>query len=374
MAKVLKRCGCSRPGWAKCPHSWTVRWWDGKQRERSFGTDWKAASVFSKTIEADKLNPEKAGPPAAEAAVVQPVTLQPVTLEEYAQTWLAGRNDGYNTGRKYRSILKNHILPALGSRQLADVAADREGVQALLRSLTPPLAASVLIILRAMMTEAAEAGRIGTDRLHKLETGDAPPVKFTFPSHEQLVTLAAGMEELGSAIWIMRGCGVRPSEMFAVRGKPDYPGGPGFSGGKLRVTEQRLGNSQYGPLKGRKPGDFRDVPVPGYVAEAVGEPGTGYLFSVCAARFRERFRHARDAAGLPGFRLHDLRHVFASVALSRGVPVPDVSRWLGHRSIETTYRIYSHFVPDSWDQARSVLDQEFAEWSSEKDGELPEAA
>jgi integrase len=183
------------------------------------------------------------------------------------------------------------------------------------------------------------------------------------------------MGELGPAVWIMRGCGLRPSEMFAVRGKPDYPGGPGFSGGRLRITEQRHGNSTFGPLKGRKAGDFRDVPVPGYVAAAVGEPGTGYLFPVNATSFRERFRAARDAAGLPGFRLHDLRHVFASVALSSGVPVPDVSRWLGHRSIETTYQIYSHFIPESWDQARSALDREYEKWSSELEaGELPAAA
>jgi integrase len=301
--------------------------------------------------------------------------VQPVTLEAYAQTWLAGRAAPYNTARKYRSVMKNHIIPAFGDRQLADVAADREGVQALLRSLSPPLAASVLIVLRAMMTEAAEAGRIGVDRLRRLEAGEAAPVKFTFPTHQQLTTLATEMGELGPAVWIMRGCGLRPCEMFALRGKPDYPGGPGFSGGKLRVAEQRLGNSTFGPLKGRKAGDFRDVPVPGYVAAAVGEPGTGYLFPVSATSFRERFRDARDAAGLPGFRLHDLRHVFASVALSSGVPVPDVSRWLGHRSIETTYQIYSHFIPESWDQARSALDREYEKWSSELEaGELPAAA
>jgi hypothetical protein len=94
------------------------------------------------------------------------------------------------------------------------VAADREGVQALLRSLSPPLAASVLIVLRDMMTEAAEAGRIGIDRLRRLEAGEPAPVKFTFPTHQQLTTLATEMGELGPAVWIMRGCGLRPCEMF----------------------------------------------------------------------------------------------------------------------------------------------------------------
>ena len=374
MAQVLKRCACPRSGWAKCPHSWTVRWWDGSQRERSFKRDWKAATAFSKTVEADKVDPgrvvpDKAGPAAeAAAATVQPVTLpalQPVTVREYAESWMAGSNAPYNTARTRRSILKNHILPAFGDRQLADVAADREGFQAHLRSLTPALATSVLVVMRAMLTEAGEAGRISVDRLRRLEIAAPAPVKFMFPSAAQLTALADGMGELAPAIWIMRGCGLRPAEMMAVQGRPEYPGGPGFSGGKLRVTEQRLENGTTGPLKRRKPGAFRDVPVPGYVAEAVGELEPGYLFTVKGTRFREKFRAARDAAELPGFRMHDLRHVFASVALSSGVPVTDVSRWLGHRSIETTYQTYSHFIPESWDTARAALDAEYAKWSAE---------
>jgi hypothetical protein len=34
----------------------------------------------------------------------------------------------------------------------------------------------------------------------------------------------------------------------------------------------------------------------------------------------------------------------------------EVSRWLGHRSIEITHQIYGHLVPASWDRARTVLD------------------
>jgi hypothetical protein len=30
---------------------------------------------------------------------------------------------------------------------------------------------------------------------------------------------------------------------------------------------------------------------------------------------------------------HDLRHAFASTALAEGVPISEVSRWLGHKSI-----------------------------------------
>jgi integrase len=52
--------------------------------------------------------------------------------------------------------------------------------------------------------------------------------------------------------------------------------------------------------------------------------------------------------------------VFASVALSNGVPITDVSRWLGHRSVDTTFKIYSHFVPGAFERGQAVLDQEFS--------------
>ena len=164
----------------------------------------------------------------------------------------------------------------------------------------------------------------------------------------------------------MRGCGLRPSEVLAVRGQPERPGGPGISGGRLRIGEQRAaGGTGRAPLKARKPGEFRDVPVPSYVTTAIAGLGPGYLFDATTNTFRHRFRRAAGAAGLGGFRAHDLRHVFASISLSAGVPVTDVSRWLGHRSIQTTYQMYSHFVPDSWEQAREALDTEFGKWSAD---------
>jgi integrase len=54
-----------------------------------------------------------------------------------------------------------------------------------------------------------------------------------------------------------------------------------------------------------------------------------------------------------------LRHIFASVALSGGVPITDVSKWLGHKDINVTFGIYGHLVPASWERARGVLDDEW---------------
>jgi integrase len=44
--------------------------------------------------------------------------------------------------------------------------------------------------------------------------------------------------------------------------------------------------------------------------------------------------------------LHKLPHTFASLLLSRGVPIPKVSKLLGHRDSVITLRVYAHFIED----------------------------
>jgi len=74
------------------------------------------------------------------------------------------------------------------------------------------------------------------------------------------------------------------------------------------------------------------------------EPGTFY---------RRRFRPAVAAVGLPahlggGVRFHDLRHTFASLAASKGVPSAQVAVWMGHASDVITRDTYTHlFEADS---------------------------
>ena len=61
-------------------------------------------------------------------------------------------------------------------------------------------------------------------------------------------------------------------------------------------------------------------------------------------------------AGLRKIRIHDLRHTYASLLLSKGESPVYVKEQLGHHSIQMTVDIYGHLIPSSNRQAVNKLD------------------
>ena len=69
------------------------------------------------------------------------------------------------------------------------------------------------------------------------------------------------------------------------------------------------------------------------------------------------FKEICKAAGVEGARFHDLRHFWASSALSKGVNIVAVSSQLGHSSTEITFQRYTHVLERSRDELREMLDE-----------------
>ena len=61
-------------------------------------------------------------------------------------------------------------------------------------------------------------------------------------------------------------------------------------------------------------------------------------------------------SGMRYFRLHDIRHFFASLLLAQGVDLKVVSELLGQSSIRITADTYSHVLPKVKDDAIDFLD------------------
>lgn len=74
-------------------------------------------------------------------------------------------------------------------------------------------------------------------------------------------------------------------------------------------------------------------------------------------RFLAReFCEARDRAGIPDFRFHDMRHTFATRLVQRGIDLYKVQRLLGHKTGTMAQR-YAHHFPESLRDGVNVLEQ-----------------
>jgi integrase len=236
---------------------YTVRYqYQGRQRERSFTTQREAKDFMADFERQSRLS-----------LFVDPRNGS-IQFIEYAERWIDNLDRAPGTRDSYRSTLAKHIVPAYGGRTLAQVSQDREAVESILAgmrdaALSAVLRGRVVSIITGAMDAAVAAGRLPGHRLGGIKVRREVGHEATIipATKDQLDRLASGLRpELALTVWIMAGTGLRISECLAVRldGFRD-------SGRVLRVHEQLARQGGYGPLKDRRPGEFRDVPVPAWL-------------------------------------------------------------------------------------------------------------
>ena len=366
MATVTKNRKCTHNG-SRCQCDWLVRWRDadGKSKEKSFPWDKKTiATDWKKKVESDAIQGVR-------------VVTSSVKFGPYAEQCIRQRTGTDSTKRRYMSVLKNH-LGMLHEKKLIDVAKDKPGIRTLLLEILPSKGLShsqieiAHVVITSTVIRAVDDGEIDRHNLSRIRLPHDPDGESVDPdlidmlTNEKITALAGAMpDQWYLAVWLARGCGLRVSEALGVRLSD-------FSDGWLTVRRQVSSGTSMTPLKGRKPGEGRHIPVPRFVAEKlaqhVSEHGvTDFLFTGSRSMyapptsFHAAFRKAVSDAGLPAeVRFHDLRHTYATRMIDNGIDSADVSGWLGHRDINLTRRVYTHWLPKTADRARAFLD---SEWS-----------
>ncbi len=69
------------------------------------------------------------------------------------------------------------------------------------------------------------------------------------------------------------------------------------------------------------------------------------------------FKKLLARAALPPIRIHDLRHTAGTLMLAQSVPAPEVSRVLGHASVDIAHRLYAHAVSQVQQQALAAMER-----------------
>ena len=267
----------------------------------------------------------------------------PLFRDFVAGEWKRACFDRYkpSTRRRVRYALAGRLLPAFGSRPLERIAPAqvRRWFDAFSRT-APSSANHALKLLRQIMNFAVASGHIDADPTGGIRQNRRPALT-RFLSREEIARLHEVLDrESGRGerfrqqadivrLLLLTGC--RRGEVVSLRWS------------EVRGDRLVLDDSKTGP---------RTVPL-GSRARAIldRQPrgGSAFLFPSLLDPDRPRgpdlplWYRVRREAGIEDVRLHDLRHTFASHAVMNGVPVPVVSRMLGHANVQMTMR-YAHLA------------------------------
>jgi integrase len=261
-----------------------------------------------------------------------------MTVKDLADLFLDQHVAGLkpNSRLDYERQLRLHILPVLGKLPAKAVA--RKDVLALHRKMrdTPPAANHVVRVISAMYNFAKDneyldvtnpASRVKLYKENKRETYLNPSqverlwdVLDDFP-HQRIADLVR--------LLLLTGC--RKGELLNLEWAD-----VDLERGVLNLPDSKTGSKQV-VLSPDAQAIFNGLGRAnreGYVWQ--GENG-----SIAGNALTWHWERIRAQAGLDHVRLHDLRHSFASLAISAGVPLATIGGLLGHKDLKSTQR-YAH--------------------------------
>ena len=294
----------------------------------------KGVEEVRRECHARRANPE----PEEKAVPDRPV---PLFRDFVAGLWKETHYHRYKpSGRKTVSgFLRRQFLPAFGPKPLDRISPAHVRRWFDRYSRTAPGGANrALDVLRQIMNFAAACDHIGNDPTRGIERNRRAALT-RFLSREEVARLhevldaqtRRGSGEKADIVRLLLLTGCRKGEIM------------GLNWSEVHGDMLALGDSKTGP---------RTVPLNSQARAILDrQPRTGSPFVFPSpfdpARPRSpdyRFWYrVRREAGIGDVRLHDLRHTMASHAVMNGVPVPVVSRLLGHSNVRMTLR-YAHLA------------------------------
>lgn len=299
-------------------------------------------------------------PPATRGADAPP----PLTFAMYAAQWLADRDLKPRTREHYRALLDRHLLPELGTYDLEAVTPlVVRAWWARLRKTTPTVRAHSYSLLRTIMNSALAEQLVPANPCHIRGAGNAKTVHRTEPATiAQLETITEAMpDRYQLMVMLAAWCALRYGELTELR-RRDIDVDAGLIRVRRAVTWVKGGDPDRPeavvPVVGTPKSDsgIRDVNIPPHLLPMVAHHLKAYtkrgedslLFT--AARGNGHMRQssltkvyypAREKAGRPDLRWHDLRHTGAVLAASTGATLAELMARLGHSTAGAALR-YQH--------------------------------
>lgn len=313
------------------------------------------------------------------------------TVADYVSRYIESRVSYVerSTLRGYRQLLKKQIQPYIGNVLLDELEPDsvQEWVNALSADYKPVVVRKAFVLLKSAMTQAVDR-----DRLAKNPTRTVKPPKLSPPNPNSLdergrAALMAMLDipELSPAmlgVKIALYTGMREGEICGLRWR-----NVDIESGRIKVIDAIGSDGGHYYVKDPKNNRSREVAFPAALAKslnerfvavekqclAAGVPFDGGMFVLGGAdgsfmpphylRCKwNALSNAMELVGTKGKRptFHDLRHTYATTAISNGVDVKTVSSQLGHANAAMTLNTYTSDDQDAKRRAADAMGVVFA--------------
>ncbi len=280
------------------------------------------------------------------------------TLKTYAEAWLAGRNLKPRTRDHYRKLLDGFILPLLGDLKLDQLQPARvRSWFAAMDPTKPTMRGHAYGLLRTICGTAVSDDIISANPC-RIPGGGSTKRKITIrpATLAELEAITDSMpERLAMIVVLAAWCAPRFGELTELRRKD-----VDLDGEVLRIRRAVVrvkGQVIVGTPKSEA--GIRDVAIPphlisplrAHLREHTGKGDDALLFPgakgghLAPSALYGPYYRARDDAGRPDLRFHDLRHTGAVLAAQQGATIADLMGRLGHSTPGAAMR-YQHASAD----------------------------
>jgi integrase len=289
----------------------------------------------------------------------KPAVAAPITLRAYADAWLAGRDLEQTTRDHYAQLLRDHVYPTFGSVPVVSItpAVVREWNAGLKTKTGPTARAHAYGLLRTVLNTAVGDELIAGNPCRVRGAGQAKRVKKIRPaSLAELEALTKAMPERYQLMVLLASwCALRFGELAELR-RRDVDVTNAVVHVRRGVTRTKGSRIVKGP---KSDAGRRDVHIPPHLMPMVKDHlrdhaqvgRDGLLFParhgrhMAPATLYKVFYPAREKAGRPDLRFHDLRHTGAVFAATQGATLAELMARLGHSTPGAAMR-YQHAAAD----------------------------
>lgn len=285
------------------------------------------------------------------------------TLDAYLRDWLAhhGPTVRPRTLESYRGHIALHISPLLGGIPVSRLQPDdvrRLIADRLAAGLSPTTVARIVTTLRIALGQGVRDRALPDNPAAAVRLPRAEPLPVRAMTGEQLAQVRNAIRghPFEPIYLLLMGTGVRVGEALGLDWRDvDLERGTAYIryGKTARsVRTIHLSRPVLAALNAHHAASQRTAPDdPVFVGprggKRIGKDTVNHAFTRLLA-----------AAGLPHLRVHDLRHGFATRALTLGANMRVIADALGHANPATTARVYAHVVPEALRETTDLVGAE----------------